>query len=88
MATADMPKWLQDLIEKVESVKTCLELWRELENSERAERAAEREFRKVEIERDIRLRELEVREREVAKGMSERKESYIDKRAKLPSLYN
>lgn len=86
MATADMPKWLQDLIEKGEYVNRCLELWRELQNSEHTEHAAEREFRKVEIEREIRLRELEVREMEVAKGMSERKESYIDKRAKLPKF--
>lgn len=79
MATADMPKWLQDLIEKGEYVNRCLELWRELQNSEDAEHAAESEFRKVEIEREIRLME-------VAKVMSERKESYIDKRAKLPKF--
>lgn len=49
MATADMPTWLKELTDKGESVKTCLEFWRELQNSERAERAAEREFRKVDI---------------------------------------
>lgn len=59
METADMPTWLKELTDKGESAKTCPEFWRELQNSERAERAAEREFRKVEIVRDIRLRELE-----------------------------
>lgn len=44
-----MPNWSQYLTEKGESVNRYLELWRELQNYERAERAAEREFVRLKL---------------------------------------
>lgn len=55
-----MPSWMADLIEKGESVALCLETWREMKQTERDERAAERELKKAEMERDCDLRKAEM----------------------------
>jgi len=68
------PKWIDDLIEKGESVVLCLEAWRERKQTERDERAADRELKKAEIERDGELRKAEIeRDRELRKAEIERK---------------
>ena len=75
------------MIEKGESVSTCLEMYREMQNAERAERAAEREMRKVEMEKSVRLGELEVREKELAQGgISSRIQKSGNIKSKLPKL--
>ena len=67
------PKWSDDLIEKGESVALCLETWREMKQTERDERAADRELKKAEIERDGELRKAEIeRDRELRKAETER----------------
>jgi hypothetical protein len=58
-----MPEWIADFIEKGGSVGTCLEMWKTIQASEREERAAERDMRKAEMDRDVKMRELELRER-------------------------
>ena len=60
MATSDMPKWMADLIEKGESVALFLEMSREMKQTERDERPADRELKKAEIERDGELRKAEI----------------------------
>ena len=60
MATSDMPKWMADLIEKGESVALCLEMSREMKQTERDERPADRELKKAEIEKDGELRKAEI----------------------------
>jgi hypothetical protein len=74
MATSDMPKWMADLIEKGESVALFLEMSREMKQTERDERPADRELKKAEIERDGELRKAEIeRDRELRKAEIERK---------------
>ena len=62
------------MISKGESVSACLRLYNEMQATEREERAAEREMRKTEIEqtyklkaaemeREVRLKELEFKEK-------------------------
>ncbi|XP_062594005.1 uncharacterized protein LOC134255486 [Saccostrea cucullata] len=71
-----MPEWMADLIEKGTNVKECLEMWRQEQESkrelererwaqEREERQAQRESAKLEVERDVKLRELAIREKEL-----------------------
>ncbi|XP_062589077.1 uncharacterized protein LOC134250727 [Saccostrea cucullata] len=71
-----MPEWMSDLIEKGTNVKECLEMWRQEQESkrelererwaqEREERQAQRESVKLEVERDVKLRELAIREKEL-----------------------
>lgn len=88
-----MPSWMADLIEKGESVALCLETWREMKQTERDERAAERELKKAEMERDcdlrkaemereVKLKELELRNKELLTGVKEVK--ITDRQPKLP----
>ncbi|XP_062613380.1 uncharacterized protein LOC134275156 [Saccostrea cucullata] len=71
-----MPEWMADLIEKGTNVKECLEMWRQEQESkrelererwaqEREERQAQRESAKLEVERDVKLRELAIRKKEL-----------------------
>ncbi|CAC5405556.1 unnamed protein product [Mytilus coruscus] len=62
----DMPKWMSELVEEGGSVTDCLTLWKEIQATEREERAAARDLKRVEMEREIRMRELEIKEKEVA----------------------
>ncbi|CAC5404352.1 Transposon Ty3-I Gag-Pol polyprotein,Transposon Ty3-G Gag-Pol polyprotein [Mytilus coruscus] len=69
--TSGLPAWVADLLEKGEKLETCLELLRNMQATEREERAAEREreMTKVEMEREVRLKELELREKELTQGV-------------------
>jgi hypothetical protein len=49
MSLAGLPEWVSELISKGESVSACLSLYKEMQVTEREERAAEREMRKTEI---------------------------------------
>ncbi|CAC5425856.1 unnamed protein product [Mytilus coruscus] len=62
----DMPKWMSELVEKGGSVTDCLTLRKEIQATEREERAAARDMKRVEMEREIRMRELEIKEKEIA----------------------
>ena len=72
---AGLPEWVSELISKGASVSACLSLYKEIQATEREETAAEREMRKTEIEqtyklkaaemeREVRLKELEFKEKE------------------------
>jgi hypothetical protein len=63
-----LPKWVSELVDKGEKLEVCLELLKNMQATEREDRAAEREMRKVEMEREVKLRELELRENESAHG--------------------
>ena len=45
-----LPKWVSELLDKGEKLEVCLELLKNMQVTEREERAAEREMRKVEME--------------------------------------
>ncbi|CAC5408900.1 unnamed protein product [Mytilus coruscus] len=62
----DMPKWMSELVEKGGSVTDYLTLWKEIQGMEREERAGECDLKRVEMEREIRMRELEIKEKEIA----------------------
>jgi hypothetical protein len=53
MSLVGLPEWVSELIYKGESVSACLSLYKEMQATEREERAAEREMRKTEIERVV-----------------------------------
>lgn len=61
----ETPKWIDELISKGGSVESCIDLWKDIRSADREERAAEREMKKIELERHVKLRELEVREKEL-----------------------
>ena len=63
-----LPKWVSELLDKGEKLEVCLELFKNMQATEREDRAAEREMRKIEMEREVKLRELELREKELAHG--------------------
>ena len=63
-----LPKWVSELLDKGEKLEVCLELLKNMQATEREDRAAEREMRKIEMEREVTLRELELREKELAHG--------------------
>ncbi|VDH96334.1 Hypothetical predicted protein, partial [Mytilus galloprovincialis] len=69
MTSEKLPQWMADLIDKGETASTCLNLYREMQAAERDERAAERDMRKAEMDNSYRLRELELREKELATGV-------------------
>ena len=52
MSLAGLPKWVSELISKGETVSACLSLYKEMQAAEREER----EMRKTEIEREVRLK--------------------------------
>ena len=52
---AGLPEWVSELISKGESVSACVSFYKEIQATEREERAAEREMRKREIEQMSRL---------------------------------
>jgi predicted RNase H-like nuclease (RuvC/YqgF family) len=96
MSLAGLPEWVSELISKGESVSACLSLYKEMQATEREERASEREMRKTEIEqtyrlkaaemeRDVRLKELEFKEKELSQGANQVHSS--DKlKSKLPKF--
>ena len=82
MSLAGLPEWVFELISKGESASACLSLYKEMQATEREERASEREMRKTEIvqtyklkaaemERDVRLKELEFKEKELSQGANQ-----------------
>ena len=70
MSLAGLPELVFELISKGESASACLSLYKEMQATERGERAAEREMRKTEIERKVRLKELVQRESVVTRSES------------------
>lgn len=86
----DIPKWISDLIEKGGSVDDCLSLWKELQASERDERAALRELKRIEMEQTIRMRELELKDTqlEIQKcvGVAPSSNNATSKNVKLPKF--
>jgi hypothetical protein len=58
-----LPKWVSELLDKSEKLEVCLKLLKNMQATEREDRAAEREMRKIEMEREVKLRELELREK-------------------------
>ncbi|XP_065921959.1 uncharacterized protein [Magallana gigas] len=65
-----MPKWMTELITKGSSVKDCLELEKVRLAHEREERQAKRDRDKWEAEKEIKLKELALKERELETGPS------------------
>ena len=47
-----LPQWVQDAVDKGQNLSDCLELWKHATAVERDERAAEREKRRLELERE------------------------------------
>ncbi|CAC5380409.1 unnamed protein product [Mytilus coruscus] len=86
----DMPKWMSELVEKGGSVTECLTLWNEIQATEREERAAARDLKRVEMEREICMRELEIKEKEIAAqqalGVAAPVTSKDQKYSKLPKF--
>ena len=60
---SSMPEWIADFIKKGGSVETCLEMWKTIQANKRQKRTAESDIRKAEMDRDVKMRELELRER-------------------------
>lgn len=58
----DMPKWISDLIDKGGSVEDCINLWKDIQATEREERAASREMKRAEMENTLRIREIAQKE--------------------------
>ena len=86
----DIPKWIYDLIDKGGSVDDCLTLWKEIQASERDERAALRELKRDEMEQTIRMRELELRDKELeiqkSVGVVPSSNKATSKNVKLPKF--
>jgi len=86
----DIPKWISDLIDKGGSVDDCLTLWKEIQASERDERAALRELKRTEMEQTIRMRELELKDNklEIQKsvGVVPSSNKATSKNVKLPKF--
>ena len=61
----DMPKWISELVEQGGSVNDCIALWKEMQVTEREERAASRDMKRAEMATEIRMRELEIKEKEI-----------------------
>ena len=81
-----LPKWVSELLDKGEKLEVCLELLKNMQATEREDRAAEREMRKIEMEREVKLRELEIREKELAHG-NVQPYSTPNLKSKLPKFY-
>ncbi|CAC5396726.1 unnamed protein product [Mytilus coruscus] len=63
MTSEKLPEWMADLIDKGEPASTCFDLYKRMQVAERAEKAADRDMRKSEMDNSYRLRELELREK-------------------------
>ena len=77
----EMPIWIKDLMDKGTSVKECIELWKEIKETEREEherrlerdklmadrdeRIAERNAKREALEHEVKLRELAIREQKL-----------------------
>ncbi|VDI35489.1 Hypothetical predicted protein [Mytilus galloprovincialis] len=77
---------MSDLIDKGETASTCLSLYREMQAAERDERTAERDMRKAEMDNSYRLRELELREKELATGGKRSFKTSESIKTKLPKF--
>ncbi|XP_071120130.1 uncharacterized protein [Mytilus edulis] len=86
MTSEKLPQWMADLIDKGETASTCLNLYREMQAAERDERAAERDMRKAEMDNSYRLRELELREKELATGGKSSFKTSESIKTKLPKF--
>ncbi|VDI11022.1 Hypothetical predicted protein [Mytilus galloprovincialis] len=70
MAGSVLPAWVPEMLEKGETLETCLEMLKNMQSTEREARMEEREMRKIEMEKEVRLKELEIREKEMAQGVA------------------
>lgn len=87
MTSQGLPVWVQELIDKGESMTNCLAMYREMQAAEREMKKVEREMKKAEMECDVKLRELEVREKELIQGIGHGAGSKSDTlKSKLPKF--
>ncbi|KAL5017538.1 hypothetical protein ScPMuIL_007127, partial [Solemya velum] len=75
-------------LEKGQSLKECMDIWREIQKSEREERATQRAIEIEKSEMAFRLRELEVREKELEKTKGDKSVPQISNKqsVKLPKF--
>ena len=82
----DCQSGVSELLDKGEKLEVCLEWLKNMQATEREDRAAEREMRKIEMEREVKLRELEIREKELAHG-NVQPHSTPNLKSKLPKFH-
>ncbi|VDI78345.1 Hypothetical predicted protein [Mytilus galloprovincialis] len=85
MAGSVLPAWVPEMLEKGETLETCLEMLKNMQSTEREARMEEREMRKIEMEKEVRLKELEIREKEMAQGVAP-PQTHSSLKSKLPKF--
>lgn len=85
MAGSVLPAWVPEMLEKGETLETCLEMLKNMQSIEREARMEEREMRKIEMEKEVRLKELELREKEMAQGVAP-PQTHSSLKSKLPKF--